>query len=244
MSFSFKPNQPQTASAPSTVPASAPSPAPVAPIKLGGMPLEEGGLHKGGITKFILIGIFIVLVIATALLFAYQRYLVSRIESKKSVLAKADSELGKLNLDAMRSMSNRMKVVNNVLAEHASVNSAFLLLEESIEHPVTYTRFDLVRKEGPKGGYDLKLNAVASSYKAVAQQLDTLRSEKYSKTFVPSVKMDGLSLDATGKVVFNLQMPILIQGKLPEEIALDATVAGMEDPSLNQGASTNATTTP
>lgn len=242
MSFSFKPNQPASQPQAPSAPAPAAAVPAAAPIKVGGMPLMDREEHKIGTVKLLLIGVFSLLILVTVLLFAYQRYLVSRIESQKLALAEADKELGKLNLEAMRDLSNRMKVVKQVLAEHASVSTAFLLLEESIEHPVTYTRFDLTRMSGAQGGYELKLGATASSYKAVAQQLDTLKSETY-KQFVPSVKYDGLSLDESGNVNFNLSMPILIQGKLPESV-LVKTVEVVSDLPAASSTPTAATTTP
>lgn len=239
MSFSFKPNQPTPAQTPSTATTTVAAPT-SAPIKIGGMPLaDREGPHKISLIKLVLILIFGTLVVATALLFAYERYLLSGIESKKQKLEEDDKKLGNLNLKEMRDLSNRMRVVKQVLAEHASVNTAFLLLEESIEHPITYTRFSLTK--GAKAAYDLQLSAVAPSYKAVAQQLDTLKSETYKKEFIPSVTYDGLALDPTGKVNFNIKMPILIQGKLPEAVLARTPSAEPEDVSVS---TSTATTTP
>ena len=227
MSFSFKPpnvegNSPESTGEVSSPAAPSQTPVTTNPISIkspttavGGMPLSDRmgkGMH---IVQIILFGILGVLVVATVTLFGYQRYLVSSIDSQKKVLDDEDASLASLNLDAMRSLSIRMKVVNQVLGEHASVSTAFAILEKSIENPVTYTRFSL-GKSLTGGDYDLQLGAIAPSYKAVAQQLDTLKSDDYSKSFIPKLTYDGLSLDTSGKVSFNLAMSLLIQGKLPE----------------------------
>ncbi len=217
MSFSFKPTQAegvaegdQNGASPVSTPAT---------IPLGGMPL--GGRvdpnSKRSILQVLLYILFGALVLVTIVLFSYQRYLISRIDAQKNILDEEDKALGALNLEGMRALSNRMKVVNQVLNEHASVSSAFIILEKSIENPVTYTKFSLIKGDGNKG-YELVLSATAPSYKAVAQQLDTLKSDEYKKDFIPSLTFDGLSLDPSGRVNFNLKMPILIQGKLPELI--------------------------
>lgn len=246
MSFSFKPTQvggeAQGDSSVNSSNVSSPS-----SVSIGSMPL--GGRIDGGsgksliqIVLYIILGALIVVAI---LLFGYQRYLISRIESQEQVLEEADKALGAFNLEGMQALSNRMKVVSQVLNEHTSVSSAFLILEKSIENPVTYTRFSLVRNEAAKV-YDLQLGATAPSYKAVAQQLDTLNSAEYKKDFIPKLEYDGLSLGDGGVVNFNLKMPILIQGKLPESIFPSLTQvnekSALETSSATQDTSTSSTT--
>ena len=224
MSFSFKPAQVGGEVQGDSV--NSPSVSTPNSISLGSMPLggridSESGKSIIQVALYVIFGVSIIIAV---LLFAYQRYLVSRIESQKQVLDESDKALGALNLEGMRALSNRMKVVNQVLNEHASVSTAFLILEKSIEHPITYTKFSLTRNETAKG-YDLILGAVAPSYKAVAQQLDTLNSTEYKKDFIPKLVYDGLSLGDGGTINFNLKMPILIQGKLPESIFPSLTQA-------------------
>lgn len=245
MSFSFKPAQVggevQGDSAnPSSVSTSS-------PISLGSMPLSGRVDSESGksIIQIVLYFIFGALIVVSVLLFAYQRYLISRIESQKQVLDEEDKALGALDLESMRALSNRMKVVSQVLNEHTSVSTAFLILEKSIENPVTYTKFSLTRNESAKG-YDLQLGAIAPSYKAVAQQLDTLNSADYKKDFIPKFTYDGLTLSDGGNVNFNLKMSVLIQGKLPESIFPSLTPANDTVPTETASSSETVTssTTP
>ncbi len=210
MAFSFKPSQPATSMAPEKPSVADASSTPLSGIALGA---RESTKEKTGVLQIILYVVFGIAFAVTVALFAYQWYLNSRIESQKALLDQVEKQLGSLPLEEMRSLSNRMKAVSQVLNEHASVSTAFTVLEQSIEHPVTYTNFSL-RKEA--NGYMLQLAATAPSYKAIAQQLDTLKSADYSKDFIPKVSYDGLTLDSSGKIMFNLTLPILIQGKLPE----------------------------
>ena len=242
MSFSFKPTQVgQDVQVANTPTASSSSPQ---AVPLGGMPLSGRSSGQGtmGVIQIALYIIFGIMILLTVGLFGYQRYLISRIDSQKQVLDEADKSLGNLNLEGMRALSNRMRVINQVLSEHASVSTAFLLLEKSIERPITYTKFTLVKNSNGKG-YDLQLSAIAPSYKAIAQQLDTLKSETYSKDYIPTVSYDSLAVDDKGNVTFNLKMPIRIEGKLPE--AVFTAITG-DDNSVQTkvNATSTASTTP
>lgn len=241
MPFSFRPNQVDSTqnTAQSVFSTSA-----QASIPIGGAPLSNrvDGLQKKNILQIILYILCGLMVFVTVSLFVYQRYLISRIASQKQVLDEEDKALGGLNLEGMRALSNRMKVVNQALNEHSSVNTAFLILEKSIENPVTYTRFGLTKGEGNKG-YELQLGVSAPSYKAVAQQLDTLKGDIYKKDFIPNITFDGLVLDSTGKINLNFRMPILIQGKLPESVlpSLSSMINNFTNVNTNINVLNNAT---
>lgn len=213
----------------------------VAPIPLGSMPLtDREETKKIGIFQIVLYVIFGVMVLTTISLFGYQYYLNGSIADQKKILDDKDSSLVGIKLDEMRALSNRIKVVSQVLSEHTSVRAAFLILEKSIENPVTYKSFDL-KKNPINKSYDLKVSAVAPSYKAVAQQLDTLNSNEFSKDYISSVSYDSLNLDLTGKVNFNLIMNVLILGKLPESLFLNPKVA--EIPAATTATSTTQVST-
>lgn len=242
MSFSFKPTQVgqdvQAANAPLVSSATPQS------VPLGGMPLSgrSGGQGTMGIIQIALYIIFGIMLLLTLALFSYQRYLISRIEAQKQVLDEADTSLGALNLEGMRSLSNRMRAINQVLNEHVSVSTAFLILEDSIERPITYTKFSLAKNATGKG-YDLQLAAIAPSYKAITQQLDTLKSDTYSKDYIPTVSYDSLAVDGEGNVTFNLKMPIRIEGKLPEAV-FTAITSNSSALQAKVNATSTATTTP
>ena len=234
----------------------------VAPIPLGSMPLtDRDETKKIGIFQIVLYVIFGIMVLTTVSLFGYQYYLNGSIADQKKILDDKDSSLVGIKLEEMRALSNRIKVVSQVLSEHTSVRTAFLILEKSIENPVTYKSFDL-KKNSINKSYDLKVSAVAPSYKAVAQQLDTLNSNEFSKNYISSVSYDSLNLDQTGKVNFNLLMNVLILGKLPESLFLNpkvvevtatttatstlqvATSTATKSNSINQNIPKSASTTP
>lgn len=224
MSFSFKPSQVGEATQ-----TDANNPAPIssgpviqASVPLGEMPFKDrvNVENKIGLFQLVLYIILGLTVLITVTLFGYRQYLLSSIETQKKALDEKDASLGTIDLEKMRALSNRIKVVNQVLNEHASVRTAFTILEKSINDTVTYKGFDLKRNLKTKN-YDLKVGATASSYKAMAQQLDTINNDKDIKSLISKVTYDGPTLDTMGNVNFSLTMAILIQGKLPESIFSD-----------------------
>lgn len=172
---------------------------------------------KIGWFQLILYMILGFLIFLAVVLFGYRQYLISKIDGQKKVLEDQDKTLGEMNLEQIKALSNRIKVVSQTLNEHTSVSTAFRILEKSIENPVTYKGFELTKNNINKN-YDLKVFAVAPSYRSIAQQIDTFYSDEYKKDYVPAISYDNISLDNSGEINFTLKMAFLIQGKLPENV--------------------------
>lgn len=217
MPFSFKPNQATSAPAPAEEEA---APTIHASVPLSTSPLSQMRI-AGGKISLIQIGLFVVcglLAIVTVVLFIYSYYLTSQVEVKKAKLATYEKNLSGFPLEDMRKLSNRLKIINRLIKEHPSVNAAFRVIEDSVEFPVTYTRFDLKAKENAKA-YDLALGAIAPDYRSVVQQLDTFKRKPYS-SYISNVSLEGLHPDDTGRVIFTLKMGVAIAGVLPEDLTL------------------------
>jgi hypothetical protein len=214
MPFSFKPNQEDIKSNGITPPPTMSQP--TASTSTGGEVRVAG--EKKGIFQILLYVIAGGMILVTLVLVGYQYFLNSQIQSKKDALALYETKLGGMPLEEMRKTSDRIKAINQILQEHASVSTAFRVLEDSIEHPLTYTRFGLSLNPTNKT-YDLEVGVIAPDYKSVAQQLDTFNKSDTYKEFISLVTYSGISLDAlTGKVTTAFKMPIHIEGKVPETI--------------------------
>lgn len=250
MSFSFKPLQTGVSPQSDLVSPNSGTSSIQSEVPLGDMVFRNRGNEGSGVSliQIILYLVFAITVIIAASLFGYRYYLISSIDVQKKALFKKDELLKSIDLDKMRSVSDRMKVVNQVLSEHSSVSTAFLILEKTINDSVTYKNFDL-KKSSTGRGYDLKMGSVASSYKAVYQQLETFKNDEKIKSLVSDISYDGPTLDSTGNVNFGLKMNVLIQGKLPESVFIDKKANNSdfdkveESVSGIQNASTTATST-
>ncbi len=215
MPFSFKPTEEPQGAQTSVTPISAPI--------IGGavtpplMSRDDG--TSSSLLHTLLLGAFNILVVVAIVLFGYKYYLSNQIDAKKAQLATYEEQLGSLPFNDIRKVSNRFKLITQLIQTHPSVNVALRILEESVENSVTYTRFDLHYAEANKG-YELGLSALATNYHAVIQQMDTLRSKPFSN-YISNPIISNLHPDQTGAVGFNVVMPIVVIGILPESLVLN-----------------------
>lgn len=219
MPFSFKPEvasqEPQTAQAVSSVPVSA----------LPSMSLMNRG-SKTSLIQVLLIIILTGCALIAGGMFGYSYYLSSQIDAKKEKLTQIDDGVGAVlssdMLPEMRDLSSRIKIVNQLITQHPSVNVAFKIIEDSVENQVTYKNFSLNNAGGK--GYTLSLSGVAPDYKTVVQQLETLKRKPYT-AYISGVKVTNLSPDDVGRINFSLSMNVSISGLSPESLNLSAGAA-------------------
>lgn len=240
MPFSFKPEISQTKPN-----GDAPLPVPTPVASFGGTAVSSlmarEGEHGKSLVQFVLMAVFGAAVLIAVGLFGYQYYLSSQIDAKKALLADYESRLATLPLEDMRKLSNRIKIINQLVKEHPSANVAFRIVEDSIENQVTYERFEL-RYNTQTKGYALQLGGIAPNYKSIAQQVDTLKRKPYT-TYIQDIGIEGLQPNETGNIGFTLKMPIMIAGLLPEGINLsDGAAARVASTSPIMG--TSSTTMP
>ncbi|MEZ0208849.1 MAG: hypothetical protein ACAH17_01575 [Candidatus Paceibacterota bacterium] len=219
MPFSFKPD----ISAPSDAPLNGTT---LPSATLAGSPSSMmARAQEEGKSIFQLVLMFLAggSVLAAIGMFGYSYYLGSQVEGKKAKLASYETQLAGLPLEDMRKLSNRIKILNQLVKTHPSANVAFRIVEDSVENQVTYNKFDLNYSESAKG-YTLVLSGVAPDYKGVAQQIDTFKRKPYT-TYISGVTVEGLSPDKVGKISFNVKMPIAVLGLLPEDVNLSEGAA-------------------
>jgi hypothetical protein len=163
--------------------------------------------------------IFAATVIVSIGLFVYSKRLESQVNDLKAQLSSFDTQLGSLPVNDMRTLFRKLKTTSQLLAEHSSVDTAFRILEESVEIPITYTRFQL-QYNSQNGMYDLTLGGKGPDYKSVIQQQMTLSSKPYSD-YLTKMVFSGVSASDKGEVTFTVKSPINIKGKLPEEFTIE-----------------------
>lgn len=242
MPFSFKPDIVQDEQAAQVAPPAVFASSTAAPVTLMERAKTEG-TSLFGVLLFMVFGATALLTVG---LFAYKYYLTSQVEAKKSILSQYEAQLTGIPLEEMRKVSNRMKVVNQLVKEHPSVNVAFLILEASIEHMLTLNTFDMHYSETSKS-YQLNVGGIAPDYKAIAQQMDTYARKPYS-TYVSKVTVDNLYPNDSGQVLASFIMPVSIMGLVPETFSLidgaaDAAASFSPEDSSAFASTTQATTT-
>ncbi len=240
MPFSFKPNigsSPQgTSSAP--VVATSLNQAPVSSLGLM-QRAQQGSSSIIGLFLFALFGLTLLTALA---LVGYMYYLNKQIDTKKAMLSNFENQLGSLQLEDMRKVSRRLKIIDQIVKEYPSVNTVFKILEESTENQITYKRFNFSYNESDKT-FGLTLVGQGPDYKSIVQQVETLKREPFS-TYVSGLAVDNLAPDDKGNINFNLKMVVAIKGLLPDNLNLTQGAAEQAGASTQtQVSSTTASST-
>ena len=214
MPFSFKPTQGTETQTPD--PGQSPGMSGTSgPLSFGS---RTGGTEGKSLLEVVLSGTFVLAIGITTGLFGYRYYLQSQVTEKKVMLDAFEKRLGVLPLDEMRKVSNRLKIISQLIKDHPSVNAAFRIIEESVENPVTYNRFELSYSDTMRA-YQLQLGAVAPDYGAVIEQVDTLKRKPFT-TYLSNLSVEGVRPNDKGQITFTLKMPIAIAGVVPEALML------------------------
>lgn len=158
---------------------------------------------------------FGIMSIASIGLFAYQQILIGQIDSKKTELTEIQKGFKKPPIDEMQRLSSRLSLINKIVNERASVNTAFTILEESVNDPVTYNKFSL-SKSKKNNGYDLSFGGDTTSYAALYQQVDVLKSKTFADVF-KKISITGIGpLDKKGMASFKVEASVAIAGVDPD----------------------------
>ena len=260
MSFSFNPGQQQAT--PSQGVTSTPAvnsdgvpvlQVPVVPTIITG-PVEEKispfafrNRNKSNFSvyfQFVIFFIFTVVFLTTLGLFAYQRILLSQINTLKEEIDAKQAKFPQLELAKMVRLSDRLKIINTAMNERVSVRTAFRILEETVEDPVTYTRFSLGKNRSKKG-YNLSFAGETTSYYSLYQQIEALNSKIFSNAFSGVVISGTGPLSKTGIGTFRADATIKIEGVDPDKDENFLFVSKVSNQSGNNSTTTNtqATTT-
>jgi hypothetical protein len=194
--------------------------------------------------QFVVFFIFAVMFLTTLGLFAYQRILLSQINTLKEEIDAKQAKFPQLELTKMVRLSDRLKIINTVMNERASVRTAFRILEETVEDPVTYTRFSLSKNRSKKG-YNLSFAGETTSYYSLYQQIEALNSKIFSNAFSGLVISGTGPLSKTGVGTFRADATIKIEGVDPDKDENFLFVSKVANQSGSNSTTTNtqATTT-
>lgn len=230
MPFSFNPGQEQAATATATTQSNNGVPllnVPVAPtITLAPVvekisPLAYKNRNKSNFGVYFqaaIFLIFLVMVIASVGLFSYQSTLSLQISSRKVDLEQMENNFKKVPTEDMKKLSTRLSLINKIINERASVNTAFKILEESINSPVVYNKFSL-SKSKKDNGYDLSFAGETGSYASLYQQIEVLNSfsaKNFPGAFT-KISISGIGpLDKKGIASFKVDGSVAIAGVDPD----------------------------
>lgn len=231
MPFSFNPGQQQPTTAAVTLPTTKSSndvPALVVPeaptISLIPVvkPISPFAFRNDGTSKtakyfqFLVFVIFLTAAVASFLLFSYQSTLKVQISNRKATLEEIQKGYTALPIDDMQKLSSRLVLINKIMNERASVRTALIILEESVDNRVTYNKFSLAKNVNENNVYNISFGGETNSYASLYQQLDILKGKMFGTVF-KKIIIGGLGpLDKRGIVGFRVDGDIAIAGIDPD----------------------------
>lgn len=222
MAFSFSPGQiapqgSQVIQAPGIQAQGATATSPTGPVS--GSPFlflrERGGtISIMACIQIVLLVAAILSVLITGTLYAYSIYLKSQINSNQEKLLATDAGFPSYPYKEMQRLSKRMAVLDKLLKDYVSPISPLKYLENIVENKVVFDEFKLGRSKGT--GFSISFSIITSDYTAIVQQLQALGLAQFH-TIAPTPKIGEIS-NKSSNVKVSVTTPILVQGKLPEEV--------------------------
>lgn len=162
-----------------------------------------------------LIGLGVISLVIAGMLFVYNQSLAAKLQERKLLLSQKEKEMGTLPVDEIRKLNLRLKYANLLANNYAYSQTAFTILGQTIENPVTFTSLSL-DKDSRSPRYTITINGSADSYRTLKQQMITLFNKEQQK-YLTNINLKSFGLEKTsGKIGFNFTADIKYSGILPD----------------------------
>lgn len=175
-----------------------------------------------GIFSAVAIFIFIIAVIASGAVFAYERFLNNRLVTLKGSLELAEKSFEPSLIVALQSLDTRLRVAETLLNGHVAVSPVFRVIEDTTLQSIQYESFEYIFEGGQAR---VKMSGIARQYQTIAEQSLLFGENR----FITNHIFSNFSLTSTGRVSFDLELivsPELVLfvrslGEVPTAIPLE-----------------------
>jgi cell division protein FtsL len=181
------------------------------------------GLYKGEKKSIIVILLTITLLfvgVAIGAMMALNANLQGEVATLKAQLDAKDSAVMKpVMLKEIKTLSERVRVVTQVVKAQPFMTTFLKLLEYSVEDDIVFEKTTLTFLNLPGKGdlYTLSIDARANKYSAVLNQFQTLQEQAPYKNFFTDIKLNNFNVGKEGKISFKITGNASITGLPPEE---------------------------
>jgi hypothetical protein len=163
-------------------------------------PLVESRVRKTPISRSILsiIGwfFFLAVILASAGVFAYEKYLANTIDAKNIELSNRLKSFDIASVDHFVKLNARFQAAETILNNHLTVSTLLKLIADDTVQSVQFT--DLKYSYDDSGKITLALSGKAPNFASVALQSDTFSA----KTYLQNQVFSNLGLAEDGGVLF------------------------------------------
>lgn len=153
-------------------------------------------VRSGGLFSFVANLIFVIALVASIGVFAYEKYLNHEISTMSDELTAAKAALDPDLIGKLASSDARIIAANQILNNHITLSAFFALLQTQTLQNVRFTSFSYLQK--PDGTYGVSMKGEARTYADVAAQADVFN--KNSNFINP--QFSNLDLNDKGNVTF------------------------------------------
>lgn len=157
----------------------------------------------GSSSFFILISFFIFIcsIVSAGIIFSLNQLALSQKKSANDSLVKSQQSINKETIEDIKSLNNRLAVIESLLKRHVAVSSIFGQLSTNTIRQVSFSSFDLKRKTD--NTFDLVLKAQGIGYESIVAQDSQFSTGPASKFFKNTsitdfVKSKGQDLTSFG----------------------------------------------
>ncbi len=139
--------------------------------------------------------VFVLTLLASGGVYAYQKVLTKQVEQAKTDLVAARDAFAPEKIQELADMSSRIASARGLLNNHMAVSEIFMLLQNLTVVKVQFTSFAFVKKDNLMS---VSMDGVGQNYNALADQ-----SEIFSKNqFIKEPQFSSFNLTPTGTIGF------------------------------------------
>lgn len=152
-----------------------------------------------GILSMLSILVFVVALLISGGVVVYERLLIGRVETMRTTLTAAQDRIEPAFIVELQDLDTRLRVSNQLLAEHVGLAPFFDLLENLTLKSVQFETFDFTFEAGQPV---ITMSGLARRYQSIAEQSNLLGSSPLVKNHIFS----NFSLTQDGRVSFDLMI--------------------------------------
>lgn len=158
---------------------------------------------SGGLFYVLGVSLFVLAVVSSAGVFAYEKYLQNRISGMQEDLEAARQALNPSLVKEISRSNARIVSAKEILSSHISITNLFSFLEEQTLQSLRFSDFSFSSDNAGKAS--IVMNGEARDYRTVALQSDIFSRSPNLK----NVSFTGLDLNDSGNVTFSFKANVV-----------------------------------
>lgn len=176
-------------------------------------PIAEGIRERPSVGLFLLVSIIILLISLAVFAWVYfeKQVLIKNIATDKTVIEKNKASFETDTIESVVRLDSRIKVANELLANHISVSPIFGFIESRTLKSIRFKNFDFSVKGNDDSGnpvMKITMSGQAKDFKTLALQADEFGKVDY-RNIIKEPVISNLNLASDGSVNFDFSVSVV-----------------------------------